>query len=289
MSEYKVYLDGVLMPLGIDKLETKIKNRNEDVDLINGKVQNIPKDPGLTTWKFNVLLPAGSIFDGRKIEPLDFYLAHFEKLKQSKKPFRFIVTRSNVLNPKKENDKDYKPILSNFGLSETNVAVTLEDYKRLEDSDLGLHSKIEVNLKQYAEYQAQKIVVIIPKPEPEPSPEPEPEEPKTELEIKIEEQLKRIENRDIPTIFKTYWVPTDKGGRYLMTWKDVSKTIFGFDDYWRGIRDTNLDKSYGYWDFSNGKKHTKMPMYPAPDVELSIDVETILTIVITKYPDDLND
>ena len=45
---YHIYLDDVLLPIAPSKIETKIKNQNKTVNLINEGEVNILKTAGLT-------------------------------------------------------------------------------------------------------------------------------------------------------------------------------------------------------------------------------------------------
>lgn len=54
---YKMYLDGVLMPITPGKVKVKINNQNKTLTLINGQEINILKKPGLTDISFDLVLP----------------------------------------------------------------------------------------------------------------------------------------------------------------------------------------------------------------------------------------
>ena len=54
---YKMYLDGVLMPITPSKVKVKINNQNETLTLISGEEINILKAAGLTDVSFDLLLP----------------------------------------------------------------------------------------------------------------------------------------------------------------------------------------------------------------------------------------
>ena len=49
---YKFYFDKLLLPVAPPKLELKINNNNETVDLANNSQVNLLKDPGLTDITF---------------------------------------------------------------------------------------------------------------------------------------------------------------------------------------------------------------------------------------------
>lgn len=138
---YLFYIDGVQVPVTPSKLQVKINNKNKTATLINDGEINIIKNAGLTDISFEVLLPNSkypfaSYVDGFK--PAAYYVDKIEKLKNSNKPFQFIVTRT------KQNG-DY--------LFDTNIKVSLEDYTITEDAEkLGMDVSVSIKLKQFKEY-----------------------------------------------------------------------------------------------------------------------------------------
>lgn len=148
---YNMYLDGVLLPITPSKIQTKIKNQNKTINLINDGEINILKSPGLTEISFDVLLPQVeypfAIYPNG-FRQADFYLNKFEELKINGTVFQFICSRVSPAG--------------NL-LFDTNMKVTLEDYRILEDATQGLDIKVRVNLKQYKDYGT-KTVNIVTKP-----------------------------------------------------------------------------------------------------------------------------
>jgi len=148
---YNMYLDGVLLPITPSKIQTKIKNQNKTINLINDGEINILKSPGLTEISFDVLLPQVkypfAIYPNG-FRQADFYLNKFEELKINGTIFQFICSRVSPAG--------------NL-LFDTNMKVTLEDYRILEDATQGLDIKVRVNLKQYKDYGT-KTVNIVTKP-----------------------------------------------------------------------------------------------------------------------------
>lgn len=147
---YSMFLDGVQMPVTPSKIETKINNKNETVTLIDEGEINLLKRAGLTEITFQVLLPNveypfANYPNG--FQPAALYLDAFEKMKIGQKPFRFIVNRT-------------KP---NGGLLfDTNMLVSLEDYRIIEDAEEGFDVLVEVNLKQYRTWGTKRIVQAAP-------------------------------------------------------------------------------------------------------------------------------
>jgi LysM repeat protein len=134
---YEVYLNGLKLPITPSKIETKIKGNNKTLNLINDGDINVLKLPGLTEISFTALLPNSrypfSLYDTKPIVFLD----EFEKLKTEKKPFQFVVIRT-----------DYK----NEILFHTDMMVSLEDYTIIEDAKNGLDLSVSIKLKQFKEY-----------------------------------------------------------------------------------------------------------------------------------------
>lgn len=134
---YEVYLDGFQLPITPSKIETKIKGNNKTMNLINDGDINVLRLPGLTEISFTALLPNSkypfALNDTKPIVLLDL----FEKLKVEKKPFQFVILRT-----------DYRKEI----LFHTDILVSLEDYTITEDAKNGLDLSVSVKLKQYREY-----------------------------------------------------------------------------------------------------------------------------------------
>lgn len=153
---YYFYLDKVLLPVAPEKLQLKINNNNQTLTLINNGEINILKDAKLTDISFEILLPNSKYpfamyKDGFK-KPI-YYLDKLEKLKISKKPFQFIVSRK---------------MPTNAVLFDTNMQVSLEDYKITEEAKQGFDIKVSVNLKQYKQYSTKTMKITIKQARPKP-------------------------------------------------------------------------------------------------------------------------
>ncbi|HEX2927697.1 MAG TPA: LysM domain-containing protein [Ruminiclostridium sp.] len=147
---YRLSLGGVQMPIAPSKVETKIKNQNKTMNLIDGNEVNIIKPPGLTEYSFELMIPKmqypfadypNGIFQNQQ-----YYLNHFEKLKTDNKPFKFHIEYETTQN-------------GTFSRKITDVLVSLEEYSIVEDAGNGMDLTISVSLKQYREYKADKYKV----------------------------------------------------------------------------------------------------------------------------------
>lgn len=137
---YLCYMNGILMPVAPSKINTKIKNKNRTITLINEGEANILKSAGLQEISFNMLIPAYkypfALYLGGIFLPISYYLEILEKLKNDRKPFQLIIIREGILG--------------SLGF-DTNLKVSLEDYQILEDAGNGRDITVSVKLKQYQE------------------------------------------------------------------------------------------------------------------------------------------
>jgi len=137
---YYFYLDKVLLPIAPSKLQLKVNNQNKTLTLINDGEINILKKPKLTDIDFDAMIPQvkypfALYKDG--FQKASYYLKKLEQLKISQEPFQFIVTRT---------------LPNGSMLFDTNLKVSLEDYKIKEDKKEGFDMVISVSLKQYKDY-----------------------------------------------------------------------------------------------------------------------------------------
>lgn len=137
---YDFYLDGCLLPVTPQKLEMKINNGNKTITLINGGEVNILKTAGLTDVELECMLPQvpypfAVYQDG--FRDAHFFLDYFEALKTCKRPFRFIVCRR---------------MPQGGALYDTNMRMSMEDYKITEDAKEGFDVKVKIKLKQWRDY-----------------------------------------------------------------------------------------------------------------------------------------
>lgn len=137
---YDVYLGKVLLPVTPSKIQTKISNRNETVKLINDSEVSLLKLPGLTEFSFTAMIPnvryPFAKYNGDFVDA-SIYLDYFDYLKRGMLPFQLVISR---LLP------SYKLLF------DTNITVTLEEYKITEDAKKGFDLDVDIKLKQYKHY-----------------------------------------------------------------------------------------------------------------------------------------
>lgn len=147
---YDVYLDKLLCPIAPEKIQLKISNKNKTLTLINEGEINILKKAGLSEISFDLLLPNQKYpfavyTDG--FEPASHYLEKLEELKVSQEPFKFKVVRT-FPNGKR--------------IYSTNLSVSLEDYKILDNVKQGFDNTVTIKLKQYREYGTKTCNITFP-------------------------------------------------------------------------------------------------------------------------------
>ena len=148
---YKMYIDGALMPITPSKVKVKINNQNKTLTLISGEEINILKEAKMTDVYFDVVLPQVPYpFTNGGAQSADYYLSLFERLKQSKTPFQWILNRSRP---------------DGVALFYSNLTVGLEDYQITDDAKDGFDLTVSVKLKQYRAFGT-KTVQITPSPAP---------------------------------------------------------------------------------------------------------------------------
>lgn len=144
-SGYDFYLEKCLLPIAPPKLSVKINNANETVTLINEGEINILKKAELTDIEFECRIPQEKYpFAVYKsgFKGADYFLDYFESLKTSKKPFQFIVCRKRPTGKR---------------LFDTNIKVSMEDYKITEDAENGFDTLVKIKLKQWRDYGTKTV------------------------------------------------------------------------------------------------------------------------------------
>ncbi len=142
---YSIFLNDVQYPIVPESIETTINNQNETINLINDDEVNVLRKAGLTEITFELILPQVRYPFAqypKGFQRASFYLDKLEKLKTSKKPFIYILTRSTP---------------SGKLLFDTNMKVSLEDYTIKEDASNGFDIVVEINLKQYKSYSTKVL------------------------------------------------------------------------------------------------------------------------------------
>ena len=142
---YDFYLARCLLPVAPGKLSIKINNENETIILINEGEINILKKAGLTDIEFECRIPQEqypfSVYKSG-FQGADYFLDYFESLKTGRKPFQFIVCRRRPAGDR---------------LFDSNIKVSLEDYKITEDAKDGFDLVVKIKLKQWREYGAKTV------------------------------------------------------------------------------------------------------------------------------------
>lgn len=144
-SGYDVYLGNCLLPVTPEKIQISVNNKNETVTLINEGEVNILKKAGLTDIEFEAEIPQVkhpyAVYKNG-FQGAGYFFDIFERLKTNKKPFQFIVCRKTPANKK---------------LLNTNIKVSLEDYKITEEAGNGFDFKVQFKLKQYRSYGTKMV------------------------------------------------------------------------------------------------------------------------------------
>lgn len=160
-SGYDFYLNKCLLPVAPPKLTVKINNANKTVTLINEGQINLLKKAELTDLEFECRIPQEpypfavykSGFKGA-----DYFLDYFETLKMNQKPFQFIVCRTKPTGKR---------------LFDTNIKVSMEDYKITEDAKEGFDLMVDIKLKQWRDYGTKTVNVSFDMSRPKASVEPQ--------------------------------------------------------------------------------------------------------------------
>ncbi len=160
-SGYDFYLKECLLPIAPPKLTLKINNANETVTLINEGEINILKQAGLTEIEFECRIPQEKYpFAVYKsgFQDAEYFLNYFESLKTGKKPFQFIICRERPTGKK---------------LFDTNLKVSMEDYKITEDAKNGFDILVKIKLKQWRDYGTKTVNIAFNMEKPKASVEPQ--------------------------------------------------------------------------------------------------------------------
>ena len=149
---YEMYMGNILCPVTPSKIQMKIKNQNETMNLANGEEVNILKSAGLTEISYDLLLPnvlyPFAVYKSEFVGA-EYFLNEFEKMKVEKKPFLYKIIRTLPSGKALFNtgDKD-------------NMLVSLEDYTIKEDAKQGFDVVVSIKLKQFRHYGT-KIVKVV--------------------------------------------------------------------------------------------------------------------------------
>lgn len=148
-SAYDVYLGDCLLPVTPEKIQIKINNQNSTVSLINDGEINILKKAGLTDVEFECEIPQVqqpyAVYKSG-FQDAKYYMDIFESLKTGQEAFQFIVCRK---------------LPTGKSLLNTNIKVSMEDYKITEDAGNGFDFTVKISLKQWKDYGTKTINVTI--------------------------------------------------------------------------------------------------------------------------------
>nr|WP_304054766.1 LysM peptidoglycan-binding domain-containing protein [Enterocloster clostridioformis] len=198
---YEVYIDDMLLPIPPQKIPIKYPGQNETATLINGEEINITRPPGLAEISIDVVLPQMdypcAMWDG-SVEDAEEFISRLQDLKESGDTFEFIVIRDSF---------------------DTNMDVTLEDYKVSDDVKEGLDLLVSITMKEARHYGTKIMNFAIVPEQPIPAAaSPEPERPAARPQVKTH---------------------TVKSGDCL--W-NIAKKQLGDGSRWKEIHDLNRDK-----------------------------------------------
>jgi LysM repeat protein len=201
---YDFYFDRIRLPVAPAKLQMKINGKNRAMTLIGEGEINLLKRAGLTDISLTALLPnvryPFAYYDSG-FKNASFFLNELERLKTRTDdngkflPFQFIVSR----------------VMPNGKvLYDTNIKVSLEDYKSNDDAKNGFDISVDITLKQFKPYGT-KVVEIQP---------PTPEQPKPQATIEIQRPVENPPTKLSHTVVKgdCLWAIAQKhlgnGNRY---------------------------------------------------------------------------
>lgn len=198
---YEVYIDDMLLPIPPQKIPIKYPGQNKTATLINGEEINMIRPPGLAEISIDVVLPQMNypcaVWDG-SVDDAEEFISCLQDLKESGQSFEFIVIRDSF---------------------DTNMDVTLEDYKVSDDVKEGLDLVVSITMKEARHYGTRIMNFTIIEEEPVPTAEtPEGDRPAEQPQA------------------KTYTV---QSGDCL--W-NIAKKQLGDGSRWKEIHNLNLDK-----------------------------------------------
>ncbi len=137
---YIFYLDGIALPVTPSELKISFKNKNTVSTLLSGEEISILKSPGLKEITFEALLPQKKYpfsYYPDGFLPASFYMSKFSLLKEEKKAFYFLASRT-----------DERGRL----LYDTNIKVSLEELTFTESAANGLDVIASISLREYKSY-----------------------------------------------------------------------------------------------------------------------------------------
>ena len=208
-----MYFDKCLFPVTPEKISIKINGNNKTVNLINEGEINILKKAGLTDIEFEAEIPqvkhTYAVYKNG-FKEAGYFFDIFEGLKTGKKKFQFIVCRKTPVGKK---------------LLNTNMKVSLEDYKILEDAENGFDFKVKFNLKQYRDYGTKTVNIKVSKSKPKPKASKEPKrETNNSPKPKTTKTYKVVRGDCLWNIAKKFY---GNGSKYTIIYNANKKVIGG--------------------------------------------------------------
>lgn len=146
---YDFYMGNCLLPVTPETMQIKINNANKQVTLMDEGEINILKKAKLTDIEFECMIPQVKYPFAKYrsgFQDAGYYLNQFESLKNSRKPFQFIVSRHLPYGKT---------------LFHTNMKVTLETYEIKENAKNGFDLTVKIKLKQYREYGTKTVKITM--------------------------------------------------------------------------------------------------------------------------------
>jgi nucleoid-associated protein YgaU len=136
--------DVLTFPVTPGELSIKVGSNNKVVTLINEGDINILKSPALIEVEFEARFPMRKFPYSREVSDFQTYFDKFKELKEKKKSFRFIVSRTTLKNKRSW---------------DTNLLVALEDFELKESADEGDDVIIAFKLRQFKQYGVKRLDV----------------------------------------------------------------------------------------------------------------------------------
>lgn len=206
---YEVYLDDIRLPIPPEKIPISYPGQNKTANLINGEEINLVRPAGLAEISLDVVFPQmdypAAVWDG-SVDNAEDFLDHLQDLKESKTPFEFIVIRDGP---------------GRFSSFDTNLDVTLEDYKVSDDVKEGFDLTVSISLKEYRNYgtKIMNFVLI-----------------EDEAETVQAAEESGAERKGEPENAGSYTVVSGDS-----LWK-IAKQLLGNGNRWQELYDLNRDK-----------------------------------------------
>ena len=141
--------DVLTFPITPAELSIKIGSNNKVITLISEGDINVLKSPSLIEVEFDARFPMRKYPYSRNVADFQTYFDKFQALKEGKRSFRFIVTRTTHNNKR---------------LWDTNLLVALEEVEFNESYDEGDDVIVSFKLKQFKEYGVKTLSTSLARP-----------------------------------------------------------------------------------------------------------------------------